>query len=139
MVTFNPNLLNIDIIIKKHLHLLESCPKLKKFFYRILLSRLSEYQKILEILVPSRFKTKLSQHTQTFALRSFKCYRNSCDLCKNFFTESKTFQSYKTGKTYLIRSSSKNVGHLASCWICHLQYVGSTRTEFKIKFQNHKS
>ena len=33
----------------------------------------------------------------------------------------------------------KNVIYLASCKKCRLQYVGSTTTDFKIRFPNHKS
>ena len=32
VVTFSPNLPNVNTIIEKHLHLLKSCPKLKKLF-----------------------------------------------------------------------------------------------------------
>ena len=53
------------------------------------------------------------------------------------------FQSSATGRHYPIRQklscSSKNVIYLARCCKCNLQYVGSTSTEFKIRFRNHKS
>ena len=29
--------------------------------------------------------------------------------------------------------------YLATCKICDKQYVGSTKTEFKVRFRNHKS
>ena len=35
--------------------------------------------------------------------------------------------------------SSKNVIYLVTCRKCNLQYVGSTSTEFKIRFRNHNS
>ena len=34
---------------------------------------------------------------------------------------------------------TKYVVYLASCNKCNLQYVGSTSTEFKVRFRNHKS
>ena len=34
---------------------------------------------------------------------------------------------------------SKNVIYLVSCKKCQLQYIGSTTTEFKVRFRNHKS
>ena len=53
------------------------------------------------------------------------------------------FSSYRTGKSYYIRSRltchSRNVIYLASCKKCQLQYIGSTTTEFKVRFRNHKS
>ena len=45
--------------------------------------------------------------------------------------------------TYQIKSflscTSKCVIYLATCLKCNVQYVGSTATEFKIRFRNHKS
>lgn len=59
---------------------------------------------------------------------------------KNYLVESKNFCSFKTGRSCTIRSnltsSSKNVIYLASCKKCQLQYVGSTTTEFKVRFRN---
>ena len=34
---------------------------------------------------------------------------------------------------------SKNVIYLVSCKKCRLQYVGSTTTDLRIRFRNHKS
>ena len=64
-------------------------------------------------------------------------------MCKNFLLQASKFQSSATGRLYPIRQklscSSKNVIYLARCCKCNLQYVGSTLTEFKIRFRNHKS
>ena len=76
------------------------------------------------------------------------CYFTSCrnlcrNLCRNFFVESKSFLSLQTGKKYTIHSrlscDSKNVIYLVSCKKCRLQYIGSTTTDFRIRFRNHKS
>ena len=44
---------------------------------------------------------------------------------------------------YKIRSKlscdSKNIIYLASCKKCRLQYIGSTTTDFRVRFRNHKS
>ena len=72
----------------------------------------------------------------------FKC-SSRCDLCKNFLIQDSKFKGFSTGRTYKINQdlscSSKNVVYLASCYKCNLQYVGSTSTEFKVRFRNHKS
>ena len=92
------------------------------------------------LLAPSRLKTAAEGRTDHHNNGCFKCDRNRCDLCKNFFVESKYFPSLKTGKKYTIYSSlscdSKNVIYLASCKKCRLQYVGSTTTDFRIRFRN---
>ena len=66
-----------------------------------------------------------------------KCDKK-CDLCKNYF-----IQASATGRQYPIQQglscSSQNVVYLATCAKCNLQYVGSTSTEFKVRFRNHKS
>ena len=55
----------------------------------------------------------------------------------------KTFQSFKTGRTYFMKfdfqCTSSNLVYLISCKRCYLQYVRSTRTEFKVRFRNPKS
>ena len=62
---------------------------------------------------------------------------------QNFLIQDSKFKSFSTGRTYRINQnlscSSKNVVYLASCNKCNLQYVGSTSTEFKVRFRNHKS
>ena len=72
-----------------------------------------------------------------------KCKRSRCDLCKNFLIESNFFQSFQTNRKYFIKPrlsrDSKNVIYLASCNKCRFQYVGSTATQFKVRFRNHKS
>ena len=71
------------------------------------------------------------------------CKRTRSDLCRKFLVESNSFLSFQTGKGYKIRSklsyNSKNIIYLASCKRCRLQYVGSTTTDFRVRFRNHKS
>ena len=74
-----------------------------------------------------------------------KCDKTRRDLCNNFLVSSSTVSSAQTGKTYFIwqrlpcYSSSSDVIYLVHCKKCNLQYVGSTTTEFKFRFRNHKS
>ena len=53
------------------------------------------------------------------------------------------FQSFASNRIYRINQqlscTSTNVIYLASCNLCRKQYVGSTSTEFKVRFRNHKS
>ena len=48
-----------------------------------------------------------------------------------------------TGTSYSINHrldvNSRNVVYLVSCKVCGLQYVGSTTTKFRLRFNNHKS
>ena len=144
VVTFNPNLPDVRNIIRKHLFILQSNPKLKELFPRgSVIPAFRRSKNLKELLAPSRFKIaeegQISHHNNG----CFKCDRNRCDLCQNFFVESKSFPSFRTGKNYNIHSrlscDSKNIIYLASCKKCRLQYVGSTTTDFRIRFRNHKS
>ena len=60
-----------------------------------------------------------------------------------FLLQGSSFSSCATKKVYHIRSflscTSKCVIYLAICMKCNMQCVGSTATEFKIRFRNHKS
>ena len=144
VITFNPNLPNVGNIIRKHLVILQSNPKLKELFPRgSVIPAFRRSKNLKELLAPSRFKTAEEGQTSHHNNGCFKCDRNRCDLCRNFYVESKSFPSFQTGKKYTIHSrlscDSKNVIYLASCKKCRLQYVGSTTTDFRVRFRNHKS
>ena len=98
-------------------------------------------------LPPSRLKG--NQHPSSASAKlhaaengGSKCDRN-CDLCKNYFMKSAPSQSCATGRSYKIKHrlncSSANVIYLATYAKCSLQYVGSTSTEFKVRFRNRKT
>ena len=50
------------------------------------------------------------------------------------FTHSK-----KPGSPLSSRSGSTTEYYLVSCKKCRLQYIGSTTTDFRVRFRNHKS
>ena len=66
------------------------------------------------------------------------CYKcgKKCDFCNNYMHESSTFVSSQTGVKYPIKQNiccnSQNVVYLVTC-------IGSTSTELKVRFRNHKS
>ena len=144
VITFNPNLPNVGNIIRKHLFILKSNPKLKDLFPQgSLIPAFHQSKNLKELLAPSRFKTAEEGQTSHHNNGCFECDRHRCNLCRNFFVESKSFPSFQTGKKYTIHSrlscDSKNFIYLASCKKCRLQYVGSTTTDFRVRFHNHKS
>jgi len=96
-----------------------------------------------EILAPSKFKnTRNYNEINLDDVGCFTC-ENRCDLCTNYLESSKKFTSYSTNRFYCIKQhlscKSKNIIYLISCKKCRVQYVGSTRNEFKVRFRNHKS
>ena len=130
--------------LKKPLHFLESNPKFKKLFPKnCIIPSYRRPKNLKEILAPSKLESTTSQNTESLTGGCFKCDKKIFDLCKNYFVESRYFSSFKIGKSYTIRPiltcDSKNVIYLVSCKKCQLQYIGSTTTEFKVRFRNHKS
>ena len=96
-----------------------------------------------ETLAPSKFNSNDSNESNSYENGYLKCDKTRCDLCNNFLVQSNRSSSHRTGKSYYIRSRltchSRNVIYVASCKKCQLQYIGSTTTEFKVRFRNHKS
>ena len=143
VLRYNPNLPDINAILKKHWHIFESSPKLQESFPKdSIIASFRRSKNLKEILAPSKYKTDVDKFHRPNIKGCFVCDRK-CDLCNNYFVKGKTFQSFKTGRTYFMKfdfqCTSSNVVYLISCKKCHLQYVGSTRTEFKVRFRNHKS
>ena len=71
-----------------------------------------------------------------------KCTSNRCDVC-NYLAVGDSFSSHVTGTSYTVNHrldcNSRNVVYVISCKVCGLQYVGSTTTKFRLRFNNHKS
>ena len=143
VMTLNPHLPNIGYVIRKHLHLLQSNPKLREFFpSNSIIPSFRRTKNLKEILAPLKYRTRVEQETNETG-GCIKCKRSRYDLCKNVLIESNFLQSFQTNRKYFIKRrlsyDSKNVIYLASCNKCRLQYVGSTATQFKVRFRNHKS
>ena len=144
VLDYNPILPDIQSIIRKHVHLLRSSPQITESFpAKSVFPAYRRTKNLKEILAPSKFRPSSAANQTVNKGGCFKCEKNRCDLCKNFLLQTSKFQSSATGRHYPIRQklscSSKNVIYLATCCKCNLQYVGSTSTEFKIRFRNHKS
>ena len=144
---FNGNLPNISKIFKRNLHLLESTDQLKNIFSsKRIVTAYRRPKNLKEILAPSKLRETIAINTNNSSndrVGCFKCNSGRCDLCKNYLQGSVKFTSFATKRFYHIKQElsckSKNVIYLVSCNKCKLQYVGSTRNEFKVRFRNHKS
>ena len=70
------------------------------------------------------------------------CKKSRCQVCK-VMPNIDTFKSCTTGKEYKINYSfncdSSNVVYLIECNVCGVQYVGSTCTAFRLRFNNYKA
>ena len=70
------------------------------------------------------------------------CKSNRCDVC-NYVVPSSSFTRHTYKRSYSINyqldCNSNNFVYLIICKVCGLQYVGSTSTKFRLRFNNHKS
>ena len=70
-----------------------------------------------------------------------KCSKG-CKVACPVLVETNSFKSFNTGKVYKIRQkvdcNSSWVIYLCSCKKCGGQYVGKSKTKFKIRHSNHK-
>ena len=74
--------------------------------------------------------------------RTHKCASSRCDVC-NYLIVGDRFFSDATGTSCTINRSmdcnSRNIVYLICCTFCGFQYVGSTTTNFRLRFNNYKS
>ena len=70
----------------------------------------------------------------------FKCGR--CKVACPVLKETNTFQSTNTGRKYKIKErlecTSDWVIYLITCLKCRGQYIGKSKTSFKVRHSNHK-
>jgi len=129
--------------MRKHIQLLHSSPEVKEIFpSKSIFPAYRRTKNLKEILAPSIIRPFSIDNQADGRAGCFKCNKR-CDLCKNFLIQGCNFQSSATGRQYSMRQnlscSSRNVIYFATCNKCNLQYVGSSSTEFKVRFRNHKS
>ena len=142
VLDFNPRLPDIPKVLKKHLHLISASPILTDIFPKgSIIPAFRRTKNLKELIAPSKLRDNsipMSTVTPGFS----KCNKK-CDLCLNYTQNTLTFCSTATGFSYKIKQSiccsSRNAIYLITCNLCHIQYVGSTSTQFKVRFRNHKS
>ena len=144
VTVYNPNLPNINYIIRKHLHLLESNTKLKELFPKnSIIPAYRRSKNLKEILAPSEYQARNIHTTNPLEGGCYKCDKSRCDLCKIYFVESRNFCSFRTGKYYIVRpilTCSSKKCHLFSFLQKNVRFsimIGSSTTEFKVRFRNH--
>ena len=71
-----------------------------------------------------------------------RCGKSRCQVC-NVMSNSEHFHSNIDSREYRINYSfncdSSNVVYLLECTVCGVQYVGSTCTPFRLRFNNYKA
>ena len=138
IMQYNPLLLNIKTIIKKHLPVLHSNQNMLEIFSSNTINVTYKGGKnSRELISPSLFPRVHNQHSSS----SEKCQKR-CDICTNFLVASTEFTCFATKHKYkvkgILKCTSKNVIYLVSYKCCGKQYIGSA-IGFKERFRIHKS
>ena len=93
MTTFNPNLPDVARVIRKHLVILESDPKLKELFPpNFIIASFRRSKNLKELLAPSFYGPSTKREGAVEVGGCFKCKRTRCDLCRKFFSEFSNWQ-----------------------------------------------
>ena len=139
VVTYHPNLPNIGYMLRELQPLLHCSDKCKKAVKEVPMVAFRRPKSLRDYLVHAKLRaTNLEERPKG----TVKCGDRRCQVCKHLKIGD-SFTSKRTGKQYSINSdlncNSTNVVYLLSCKVCGVQYVGSTTTRFRLRFNNHKS
>ena len=96
------------------------------------------YKSLKDIVVRAR----LTNHNNCDTRGCARCEKSRCQVCESML-DSDNFHSHVTKKEYKINFSfncdSLNVVYLFDSVVCGFQYMGSTSTSFRLKFNNYKA
>ena len=137
-VTYHPGLPNIGGVLRDLHPVLQSSKRCKDAIKEVPMVAFRKPKSLSDYLVRARFTTSSNQEVKG----TCKCNSNRCQIC-NFLSLGRSFHSHITKKEFSINynldCNSNNVVYLISCKKCNIQYVGSTTTKFRTRFNNHKS
>ena len=140
VVTYHPGLPNIGGILRDFQPLLHCSDKCRKAVKDVPMVAFRRPKSLGDYLVHSKLKPLRSQGCKPPG--TVKCGGRRCQVCEHL-TIGDRFESSDTKKAYSINyelnCNSSNVVYLLSCKVCGIQYVGSTSTKFRLRFNNHKS
>ena len=140
-LTYSPQGKEIDNIIKKHWHIIQSDPSFKSVYQAPPQTVYKRAPNLRSMLVRSDYNPPAPRTflDNNIPMGNFKC--GSCTQC-NFTTRCETFNHPHTGKPIKIRGtitcSTTNVIYMLIC-PCGLSYCGQTSRELKTRISEHRS
>ena len=130
VVTYHPQLKNLERIINQNIYLLNMNEKTKKVFSPRPMVSFRSPREISSYLVRAKL------YPLDRAVGSTKCGKKSCEVYMNI-SETNTFTSNVTGETYKINHKLTCDGncliYLLSCKCCEKQYVGESTDSFRYR------
>ena len=135
---FNPRTIDFNSVINKHWNITQTTEKGRKYLKAQPSVLYRRPRNLKDELVRSKFKKVEGLTAKECNPCNRKRYEN-CNIVKN----TQTFHSSATGKSYKIlhdvNCQSDWVIYLMDCKNCHKQYVGKSKTPFRIRLNNHRS
>ena len=137
ILTYHPALKNVhEILHKAHRHTLKS-PRLQYVLPTPPRVAFRNDKSLKDKLVRSKLKNPNRRDPG-----NYKCGSNLCQIC-NIISLENEFTDRHRSKTYKINfdfdCNSQCVIYLITCKVCQKQYVGSTITTFRKRFNQYKS
>ena len=138
VVTFHPALNELRGIIRKLHTMLEASEEHRMAFKEQPLVVFRRAPNLKDNLV----RAKLPKIRTEGVRGCFRCGKARCQVC-SYMSEGSGFRCNVSGREYDINSDfncdSSGVVYLLGCKVCGKQYVGSTFTSFRARFNNYKS
>ena len=137
-VTYHLGLPNIKGMLSKPNPVLHSSQRCRDAITKVPMVAFRRLKCLSDYLV----RAKLRSDAKEEITGTSRCGSNRCQIC-NFLCVGRTFCSKTNGKEFRINHNlncnSENMVYLITCKVCGIQYVGSTNTTFRFRFNNHRS
>ena len=138
VVTYHPGLPIIGCLLRDLHPVLQSSNRCQDAIQEVPMVAFRKPKSLAQYLVRARF----TNVCRGKARGTCRCTCNKCQIC-DFLLLGNTFSDSKSSKQFSINydldCNSSNVVYLISCKKCNAQYVGSTMTRFRTRFNNHRS
>ena len=138
VVSYHPALSELRGLVSRLQNMLEASEEHKRVFRHEPLVVFRHAPNLKDSLV----RAKLPKLQIESDKGCFRCGKSRCQLCR-FMSEGNSFRSNVSGSEFKISSrytcDSSGVVYLLGCKVCGKQYVGSTFTSFRVRFNNYKS
>ena len=137
-VTYHPGLPNIVGMLRKLNSVLHSSQRFRDAITEGLMVAFRRLKCLSDYFVRAKFRSDAKEEITGTS----RCGSDRCQIC-NSLCVGKTFRRKTNGKefriNYNLNCNSENVTYLITCKVCGIQYVGSTTTTFRFRFNNHGS
>ena len=137
-ITYHPAFSKIKNVLSKIHLLLTPNKEHRSVFPEVPIVGFKRCKSLKDILVRAKLPAIIKGPGE-----SKNCGGKRCGVCE-FVNNSSTFTDKNGQATYEIRGdrmncNSSNVVYLVQCETCRIQYVGSTSTKFRLRFNNYRS